>query len=152
MCHSGEPICKTLFYGDITLGQHGFTNSKAFTVFLFPYFAYLPFFSKPPFCPWFAYRSNHIIDFISFAVFVEELKFFFMAPWGVKLSHSLLGSITSKVFNGKMVFLWANFMSLDKQEYRHIISFWSQKKKRFPVEFWKKENGDRLEIKIPILT
>ena len=32
----------------------------------------------------------------------------------------------------------------------HLISI--AKKKRFPIEFWKKENGDRLEIKIPILT
>ena len=27
-----------------------------------------------------------------------------------------------------------------------------REKKRLPIEFWKKENGDRLEIQIPILT
>ena len=47
--YSGVPICKTLIYEDITLGQHGATNLKAFTVFLFSYFTYLPFFSKPLF-------------------------------------------------------------------------------------------------------
>ena len=51
LTQSGVPICKTLFYGDITLGQHGATNLKAFTVFLFSKFAYLPFPSKSPFCP-----------------------------------------------------------------------------------------------------
>ena len=28
LCPSDLPICKTLFYGDITLGQHGATNSN----------------------------------------------------------------------------------------------------------------------------
>ena len=46
--HSGVPICKTLFYEDTTLGQHGATNLKALTVFLFSYFAYLPFFFQNP--------------------------------------------------------------------------------------------------------
>ena len=49
--HLGVPICKTLFYGDITQGQHGATNLKSLTVFLFPDFAYLPFFFKTPVLP-----------------------------------------------------------------------------------------------------
>ena len=33
-----------------------------------------------------------------------------------------------------------------------ILFDFDRKKKRFPIEFEKKENGDRLEIKIPILS
>ena len=72
MRDSGVPICKRLFYGDITRGQHGATNFRALTVFLFSFFAYLPFFSKPLFCPLCAYCCNPEIDFISFALIVEE--------------------------------------------------------------------------------
>ena len=95
--HLGVPICKTLFYGDITPGHHGATYLKALTVFLFSYFAYLLFFPKSLFCPWFAYRCNHVIDFISFAIFVVEFESFLKAPGGVKLKRSLLSSINLKV-------------------------------------------------------
>ena len=117
----GVPICKTLFNGDITLGQHGATNSKSFTVFLFSYFTYLPFFPEPLNCPQFANRCNHVIDFISFAVSVEVFESFFLAPGGVKLNSSLLSCITSKVYNGRMVFLKINHLSLGKQECGDII-------------------------------
>ena len=46
---SGVPICKILFYGDITLGHYEAFNLISFTVFLFLYFAYL--FLKTPVLP-----------------------------------------------------------------------------------------------------
>ena len=42
------PICKTLFYEDITLGQHGATNLKAFTVFSRVHATLQPAFSVGP--------------------------------------------------------------------------------------------------------
>jgi len=48
---SGVPICNTLFYGDITLGQHGATNLMALAVFLFHISLIFRFFFKTPVLP-----------------------------------------------------------------------------------------------------
>ena len=51
MLCSGASIFKTLIPESITLGHHGVTHLKAFTVFLFSNFCHLPFIPKALFYP-----------------------------------------------------------------------------------------------------
>ena len=96
--------------------------------FFFHFSLIFCFVSKPLFCPLFAYCCNPEIDFISFALFVEEFESIFMALCGVKLNSSLLHSVTSKVYYRRMIFLWVKYLSLGKKECRHTIWFGSKKK------------------------
>ena len=110
------------------------------------------FFQKPCFVPNLHNAVTMLSTFHPSPCYSGRSNYFLMLLSFLKLHGKVSGLIISNTMKQWDGLLWLINLFLGERDCRHCIRFWlRKKKKRFPMEFFKKENGDRFKINSPII-